>query len=110
MWKQCVSGSYDFVNEKDNTIIQIYRVKNKKNRMWNGQVMHPNGVHSTLINHEDYNLFILKCCSEASSLGWGIDMGEVGVNPNLENLPSFESDLYKEYIKETKYDRPTIEA
>ena len=101
MWKQCISGSYDFVNENNNTIIQIYRVKSEKNKKWSGQVMHPNGVHSTLINHEDFNLFILNCCAEASSLGWNIDIRKVGGKiQNLNNLPIFESDIYKEYIKE----------
>lgn len=103
-WKQCVSGSYDYLNDKGEAIFHIYRAKKKVDNdqfglysKWSGQVFYGD-KYSDLVSDEDLSCFIMKCLIIAKDRGWDISIEDFDLNPDFSDLEIYDSKMYLEYV------------
>mgnify|MGYP007063585218 CR=1 FL=1 len=102
-WKRCLTGSYDFVDENDDAIFQIFSFPDSAKGRISGQVFY-GAKYSELIYEESLEVFTLKAAVKAKELGWNINIAKVNLSPDLSTLGRYESSIYKEYFADDKYD------
>ena len=103
MWKRCVTGSFDYVDENDNAIFHIYDFPESGNGRVRGQVFYME-KYSELIFEDTMQMFILKAAIKARELGWDLNVAKVDLNPDLYSLPRYESNMFKEYYSDDKFE------
>ncbi len=103
-WKQCISGSYDYLNDKGEIIFHIYRQKKKVDddrygihSKWSGQVFYKD-KYSQLVSDKDLSCFIMKSLVIAKERGWDISIKDFNFNPDFSNLEKYESKMFLEYL------------
>ena len=100
-WKQCVTGSYDYLNEKGEIIFHIFS-RNKypffKGEV-SGQVFYDE-AYSVLIHEKDLSVFLLKSLIAAKDKGWDITIEDFNLNPDFSNIKKYESKMYLDNYKE----------
>ena len=105
MWKRCVSGSYHFVDENDDSIWEIFRRYIDKGLLRiGGQVMDKSSgfKYSQLIYEDDLPMFITKAVIIANEVGWDLDFSNVSLNPDFENIPVFKSRIWLENFNDVE--------
>ena len=101
-WKKCVTGSYDYLNEKGEIIFHIYRPKSYpffEHSLKSGQVFY-GGKYSELVSDENLSVFLLKSLTIAKDKGWDISIKDFNLNPDLSNVEIYESRMYLDNYKE----------
>ena len=100
-WKQCVTGSYDYLNDKGEIIFHIFwRDKEAflSSSRYSGQVFYGE-KYSVLVYEEDLSVFLLKALVIAKDKGWDISIDDFDLNPDFSNIEKYESKMYLDNYK-----------
>ena len=102
-WKQCVTGSYDYLNKKGEIIFHIFRLKEQDvlsgSSRYSGQVFYGN-KYSVLVYDADLSVFLMKALIIAKDKGWEISIKDFDLNPDFSNIEKYKSKMYLENYEE----------